>query len=341
MSYSPSIDARFGTIKGLNLVPTAAQITAGESSASGSSWAQFWSDFVWAGPSGFQGQIDLAHALGCNAVRCIVNGGSGLWSGMFTANQHAQRINQVIAYCRSLGMTFYPAIGGQNEYQGYQSAPGGNGTVSGFGAITAWAATVAASIASQPNILGIDLCQEAFLVTESGMEKAGATNLTDNQCSALIAQLQTAVRLAAPTLPLTVSWVLLDYRLALSNAVSDYTDLHVYTGNVTPSAVPAYVAGVTQCQNKQLMIGEYGYNDSGGSGTSAWIDTVQSSVIKASYTNGIKPFGGLVWASIPQLGSDYGLSDGSGDIRPAGTHYQATVFGSPWPEFPRRRRRAS
>jgi hypothetical protein len=221
-----------GGLKGANIAPSDAQIANGRASAHGSAWGQMFVDDDWSGPTGFGTQVDVARSMGCNCVRIILNGGSAYWAGAITQAQFAARLGRIMAYARSKGMLVYPAIGGQNEFQGYQSADGGDGTVTGFGAILAWARFVASAAARFDNLLGLDLCQEGYSVTFAGMEKAGATNLSEAQCASLLSQLYSAVRSVAPDVALGTSWTVPDYRLPLCNVDSDFVDFHCYPVNV-------------------------------------------------------------------------------------------------------------
>lgn len=339
------LPTRYGTHKLANLVLSLSQYNAYLGGSAPSGWAKFWSDFLFDGsPSSINGQILAAKGMGCNGVRIIGNGGSGSWvswSGQYTLNQYLARNATVAAYCRSLGMAYYLALGGQNEYQGYQAAPGGNGTTTGFGAITAWAGAVAGYMSRFDNVICVDPCQEAFGVYLSGMEALGATTITPAQVVTLMTAIRSAVKAAAPNLPMTFSW----YGLPGTNTFSgldpfvqcalqsDYIDMHIYYA-VTSGQVPTALAAQSSCNAKQMIVGEHGFDQSHTSSQiNAQLDSIQANVINGSYSNGMTPVGGAVWAvgsdGTPGTSANYALTNSDGTLNAVGTHY-GSFAAAPW-----------
>jgi hypothetical protein len=356
MAFRPSLRLpQSGPIKGLNGCPTAVQIANGVAGPAGSSWAQFDLDDDWSGsPTSINGQINYGLSIGCNAFRFIGNGGSGIWNGLYTLEQYLGRIARRIEYCESKGAMYYLTIGGQHEYQGWQTAPGGDGTITGFGAITSFMASVCAMAATYPNVIGADLHQEgtSLMIAGEGMDKAN-TVLTPTQYMALLTQTYAAVRAVAPNLALTTSdtqnlglfnancWT--DARFTVYDSIKDFKDMHVYyNAGATDSKVGM---ATPNCVGKPLMVGEYGRpQGEGDSVRTAFQDNTRTNVLTMAYPSPTTCVGGFVWAAIPQdtIGGedDWGLTNLDGTSRAAGTHY-ATFPGRRWSSAPFRRRRRS
>ena len=206
------------------------------------SWTQFWTRWTWAG--WIQPQIDEAVRAGANTIRLI--GGLGALSaagGTLSRATYIARQEQYIAYCESLGVSVY-LVG---------CAYGHCGTLTASQIATELAPIVQAAV-THDNVIACDVAQEAYAEGTQGKGWTTGQVLTNSTTIA------TAVRAAAPTLPLTFShsdpYMFSNTTIDAWRSIVDFYDWHIYAPNaVGTDELDRFLVRVGDVP---FIIGEYG-----------------------------------------------------------------------------------
>lgn len=237
-----------GTIKGGNITVR----------PSGASWAGLWSEWDWA--NWIQPEVDRAIKLGLNAIRVIgapqvvLVAGTGSGAPQITQATYDARWKQLAEYCMANGLRLYPCL--TEKWAFY------NGTTYSFqdAAATTSITTTAAALAAYQNVIGFDLFQEG-------------SGYSDGLVLADVLALYTAVRAAAPGVPLTTSnssgnfgtavqfWTdttSLPYQAWTADGGADFADIHVYLEGAGAADVDGFIDRV----KKPILIGEFGADQS-------------------------------------------------------------------------------
>lgn len=362
-----------GTYAALDMLPGGHQIRGGNvvarnnytGSTSGSEgtasyiwWAQMWSAWEWSNPPAGGGgsgnwikpQIDALAALGGN---CITMHGTvgGRYGGTSTTGQTYPTIslatyltqwNQVLAYCRSIGMYVYPALCPDSTI----IAAGYNVNPSYAWYISEYTSLVQLFDAYADIVIGVDL------FTEASQWYSALTGSTLNG-----APIYNAVKAAAPRLKYTCS--VLGLYGAMGNPpnygqggadwndirIVDFDDFHAYYGNGPADfdGMIAYrmnqtlTAGYAGYTPRPLIIGEFGNAMSAGTGgRQGRYNAMSASVSRAKSAPGnptvaFATTGGTVQAGAYQVQVSY--VSGSGEtvgseittVSPTGTTATITI----------------
>jgi hypothetical protein len=261
----------------------------------------YWIEWDWDG--WIRPQLDVAAALGCNAVR-IIGDVAMVLNGQITQAVYNARWQQFAAYCQQRGLGVY--------YTGcatYDTNGGDNGSIAAYNANpSGFAAVIVSNLQALDDypLIGGDLVQEA-----NAWGNAAA-------CNALYAAVRPQV---SATVPLTFStYGVMPHNAWLDQIIGacDFIDYHVYPhvyGAVDPLAV--YAAARAAFPSKAILFGEGGAKSVPGNAeqVEAWINKL---VALGSLQD---TMGAMVWAAQDQ-DEPYGAVD-------ANWHPRAAVFG-PW-----------
>ena len=225
-------------LRGANLVGSFNQITA----ANGNDiWASMWGVWNWGGLIAPQLE-DVAKIA--NTVRILGNT-LVMALGEITLTQYLARWTQFLDYAQSLGLYVYPCGGDLGHWGNYTWAQS-----------TQTYAQLAQLLAGYPNVIGVDIVNEASAIPELG----GWTYNQPEPVADLLTELGHIVR--AVGLPVTYSrnisdssgWTL-DY---FTDRLGDFLDFHVY---YTPGAYDSLnTYEQSWSAGKRLIIGEFGVN---------------------------------------------------------------------------------
>jgi hypothetical protein len=185
-------------------------------------------------------QIDLVagNGVGCNAIR-MIGGSYGIAAGMFTQAFYDARHLQLADYCASLGVYLYPCCTGKGTLN---STPISNDGIANI------FATTLLKLQQYPNMIGVDLVQEA--------------NVNSAPSDANLIDIIQRVKAAGVMLPITCSTA--EINLA-SGAVApwitamgqyfDFIDAHIYSFPATMQTLDYLRATFP---DKDILVGEYG-----------------------------------------------------------------------------------
>ncbi len=271
-------------------------------------WNEFWTEWDWEG--WIKPQIDGLKALGGNAVRCI-GGANAIFCGEMSRETYFARLAQVIDYCASLGMYYYPCLGYGRELspiEGYTNV-----------SIPDWIVEIGTHVqyltpARFPGIIGFDILQEVHDWSQFNSSINPATLIAN--CQAIYDALKPLT-----TIPLTYSFVLgfnneagawSDASFVELDGCTDYYDIHVYWTPTTAAAANAFAAAN---HGKAVLIGEIGVNMA----TSSAARTARYQGLKTIHES--LPFlvGSLAWALADQAVSpdgQWGILDSNNAFAP-------------------------
>jgi hypothetical protein len=355
--YRPPRTLPLQQLKGANLIYYPAQGVRSCTNGSiynGLNVGIAWVEFELATQGGWYWQMNLAKAMGCNLVRPMQDGGGASWSllynsgGDYYANRAIafQRSRQLAIYAASLGMFYYPTLN-CCTYNGYLAAPNGGG---GFGAIADHAAAFCVAHRGLPNIIGIDVAQEFFLMSAAGVTTQNsngdptqtvnpASKLSSANKYALVAQIVIACRAATPEIAITASYgsgdagsgVFSDPEVALTAGSFDFMDYHIYYDPASGDSSTLYSQAGTS--GKPFIIGEYGQNIAAGQPAQVTrANAVYNNVVAATYAGQPGCRGLEWWAVAPQdttTTDDFGAYDASGNARSVESAIAAQPSGTP------------
>lgn len=217
--------------------------------------------------------IDAANTAGLNAVRLILDLG-GIYAGTFTLASELANLTQLLNYCRSIGMKFYPCFGAPTDFQGADLA-----------SIQSYMVAFAQVVANYPDVVvGIDLLNEVNSSNPWGASTAANTQTLYN-----------AVKPLVGAIPITASGALqtgFDTAAHVWGAPPgswgflDFYDFHAYYTIAANDPNPSKAGG------KPIMMGEYG--DPTEPDTNPNIVTVVNAAItNAANTSGVT--GAFFW----------------------------------------------
>jgi len=270
-------------IRGFNVGPSPANFAA-----SNYVWSALYSDWANSWPS-LKLQVDLAASIGANTIR-LIGDVYGIAHGLFTRARYLARVGQVIAYCQSKGLQFYATAGGAPHY------------ACSTDVIVAESVAYAGFVAGFPNVVAVDLCQEAWTCVAAGTAYDASGNyasaISGSAMTTMMQQLKAGTRRVAPNLPLTFSAygtdVLTDGAWAsnIRPIGVDFFDGHLYVTNPSLSEFAGLKASVG---GLPILFGECGCEP--GSVLTAG---AQAAAIAGQQSLLTRPdvAGSLVWAAI-------------------------------------------
>lgn len=307
--------------RGANLVPKPTDTGNGNFQVRAcfyDTWGAGWDWDGWIKP-----QIDAMASIGINAIRMqgdflvryatasssFSGAATFVYSGTISAATYASRLDQVITYCASKGMSFY-ACGGDFNFVNSSF------TLSQINAYLAEYVNVVSNPA-YTNVIGIDLCQEV----DGG---SGWSAQVLSNAPAIITNAKAALR---KNLPVTFSLNGASNAAGLNPATrgvftniatsgADYLDVHLYYTPGPGDILPA----VNNPWGLPLIVGEIGINYNGSQDFSAAQETTHpyssekriifwdAVVNNIATVSGVK--GTIVWASVkewPTDAQDWGL----------------------------------
>lgn len=241
---------------GANVVPPAADVVP---NGGQQAWSNLMLNWATRWPAWIKPQVDYlcGNGVGANCIR-MIGGLDGVAAGLYSQAYHDDNIEQLVSYCRSLGVHFFlVGCGIQNQLV---VAIGAGLTPQQFAASQA---TLINRIAKYDNVIGVDLLQEAQAVAT-----IGTTSFT-------IPMIQETRRLTGGVLPITCSASMLNTSLNtpfpavgapgegwyLDNTwgrVADYVDFfsgHLYDRLLDNSWFDQFIAAYPQ---HDILIGEFG-----------------------------------------------------------------------------------
>ncbi len=271
--------------------------------------------YDWPWTTWLKPQIDAAYGLGANVVRLISDAtlrvgdashhGGPTWRGTITAQDFADRLDQLITYLDSLGMYFYATA-----VESWAAGTAGLSAANIQAYLEEYVALVTDT--QYTNVVGIDLCQEFDATTGSEItgnlaaliaaSKAARSRLLPVTCSVFSFTATGTPWGADPTSRSTYATLL--------SAGADYIDNHFYTHMPTPAElVNLFALGVP------VVIGEIGINFNGSFDTST-VDGASAGK-RATWYDGIVALSQLeeiqatgIWAAVQMsdfAGNDWGL----------------------------------
>jgi hypothetical protein len=263
-------------IYGANIVPTPTNVNA---SGGGHAWSQLQLTWDWTG--WVKPQIDSLVAAGCNTFR-IMGCPYGIAGGQFSQAAHDANIMQVANYCQSIGVYFYYATPIDSDTQSTGVYP--------MSVMAPIFAETLKKLQALSCVIGVDVLQEA-----NGNGSPFFNNAT-------LLDLYGRIKRLNVTLPLTYStnevvtsgggssgWL-----TAIASSL-DFLDFHVY---YTPSDINTFSYFTSTFPDKEIVIGEFGFNQ--GSGTSDQIRSNMVQVLNTANSPAPQIRGALVWAATDQ-----------------------------------------
>lgn len=253
-------------------------------------------------PAWIRPQVDFlcGNGVGANCIR-MIGGLDGVAAGLYSQSYHDDRVEQLVEYCRSLGVHFF-LVGSGIQTQ-LVTAIGGGLTPQQYAAMQA---TTINRVAKYDNVIGADLIQEAQQVAT-----IGTTAFT-------IPMLQETMRLTRGVLPITCSASMLNtalntpfpsvgapgeawYLTGTWGQVANYVDffsVHLYDRLLDNSWFDQFTSAYP---NHDILIGEFGRPFSQGIAS-------QQSYYDRYFGMGNAPIrqvrGALQWAGFDQSTTD-------------------------------------
>lgn len=290
---TPNPLRRVTGLKGSNIAPKLSMYTGG------SVWTTFWEHWDW---NWVRGCIDRAVDAGSTAIRTIGDV-QAVASGRLTQQQYLDQLDQVIKYCSSAGIRYYPC--------GFSLQAIGDASTDDCAAQLAAQARLFAL--AEDTVIGFDLVNE--LASNYGSRGTSA-------CITFAQTLADAVRAAAPTLSITVSdigdlqWGALSRGTPISTYRQlaghlDFFDIHVYadTADLRPWQLATYELG----SDRPLIIGEFGVDATkqGDDGSAAYYEQVRRMRQVSPTVAGV-----FQWAAVDDA---FGLISESGNVARSAT----------------------
>jgi hypothetical protein len=231
---------RAKALKGSNIIPSLVDLANDDPGAS--AWLNLWSRWDW---HWIDLSIRRAVEQGANTIR-LIGDVNAVHSGAITEATYHERLQQVVSHCESLGCQFYYcAIDLRHKRDADPTF------------IAAFLSGVAIVLASNRNVLAIELCNEVA---------SAYAIYPEQEVVAWIDSWARAIRAAAPTIPLSISDVSPgtlsdkishpDHYARFANMV-DFFDLHVYEG-LEIASDSAILAPYELSVHRPLLIGEFG-----------------------------------------------------------------------------------
>jgi hypothetical protein len=240
-----SSKVRSTVVKGSNIHPRATDL------ATANPWKSLWS--AWPYTAWVKDSIDKAKGLGANLVR-LIGDVEAVYDGTMTQSTYLTQLDQRVAYCQSIGVMAYP-VGSDFRHLGHADAA----------FVRDFLVAQAGVLANYDNVYAFELVNEL---------SSSFSTFGDRLAIGWFTQIATAVRAAAPNLPLSISeagkstgsWPQGerggDYaHLSKIAPYVDILDAHLYD-TTTRSADLAPLIALT---DKPIMIGEFGIDRTGGS----------------------------------------------------------------------------
>jgi hypothetical protein len=290
-------------LRGVNLAGNFTQTTA----AYGNDiWASLWGGWNWGGL--IAPQLDDTAKI-ANTVRIIGNT-LVMALGSITLTQYLARWKQVLDHAQSLGLFVYPCGGDLGHWGNYTWAQS-----------TQAYAQFAQLLASYPNVIGVDIVNEA----SQPLQLVGWTYNQPEPVADLLTELGNIVRSAG--LPVTYSrsvatrsgWA----QNYFTDHLCDFLDFHVYyLPEATDSLLGYDQAGGT---NKKLIIGEFGVNNTFSPADRA----AYYNAMRVMCANDSRCVGALAWSAYDVGTTDdmqWGLFNQQRQLR--------TDIGQPFSTFP-------
>jgi hypothetical protein len=231
---------RAKALKGSNIIPALTDLANDDPAAS--AWLNLWSRWDW---QWIELSIRRAVEQGARTIR-LIGDVNAVHSGAITEATYHARLQQVVSYCALLDCRFYYCAIDLRHKRDADPA-----------FIAEFLSGVAAILARNDNVLAIELCNEVASAYSIYPEQDVVT---------WIAAWASAIRAAAPTIPLSISDVSpgtlsdkigqVDYYARFAHMV-DFFDLHVYDG-LEIASDSAILAPYELSVNRPLLIGEFG-----------------------------------------------------------------------------------
>jgi hypothetical protein len=291
-------------LRGANLVGNYTQTTDADGN---DIWASLWGVWNWGGL--IAPQLEDIAKIG-NAVRIIGNT-LVMALGRITLTQYLARWKQFLDHAQSLGLLVYPCGGDLGHWGNYTWAQS-----------TQTYTQLAQLLAGYPNVIGVDIVNEASLMPEPVV---GWTYNQPEPVADLLSELGSIVRSVG--LPVTYSrglknssaWAQ-DY---FTDHLGDFLDFHVY---YLPEATDSFQAyGQSGGANKKLIIGEFGANNT----DSPKDRGAYYNAMRVMCANDPRCMGALAWSAY-DIGTtkelQWGLFDPQRQLR--------TDIGQPFSTFP-------
>jgi hypothetical protein len=201
-------------------------------------WHTLWAEWDWT--NWIKWQVDLARTLGVNCIR-LIGSVSVVAERAITSDQNQARWRQLLDYLAAVGLWAYPCVSDLRHW----------GDASLAQAVDLYR-TVGAVFAGYPNVIGVDVSNEAQLSLEAGWSAAELQRTLD----ALVAALRktTSKPLAhSVTIGREQDWFL--PWVSRLTRLSEFADVHVY---FTPSTADAGALFSRSQADQSLIIGEFG-----------------------------------------------------------------------------------
>lgn len=245
---------------GANIVPPEVDVLP---SSGQQAWSNLFLNWSVRWPTWIKPQVDFlaGNSVGANCIR-MIGGLDGVAAGLYSQSYHDDALEQLVAYCNTLGIHFLlVGSGTQNQLV---SAIAGGLTAQRYGAMQA---TTIRRMQQYPNVIGCDLIQESqggtigntFLIPmiETARNLGAAIPLT---CSASV--VNTALNTPVPG-PRGEDWL-----LGLSQGPIlpsfDFISIHCYFRSLDASFFNQFFAAAP---NYDILIGEFGRALSAGAAT--------------------------------------------------------------------------
>lgn len=258
-------------IRGVNLAPVFAEKTA---TYGNDEWAAMWGPWNWDGLIAPQ-LDDIAEIA--NTVRTFGNT-LVMALGGITLSQYLDRWTQFLDRAHSLGLYVYPC-GGDLGHWGAYTREQSIKTYTEFAQL----------LARYPNVIGVDIVNEAHLMSNRGPW----TYAQPQPVGDLLGELGSVVRSAG--LPITYSRSMrdssgwdLDY---FTDHLGDFLDFHVYYDPGPTDSLQAYKQ--PWGANKELIIGEFGVDET----LSAEDRTARYNAVRVMCGNDPQCVGALAWSA--------------------------------------------
>lgn len=247
---APAIDVpvvaplRVKGLKGSNIIPALVDLAHDDPGAS--AWLNLWSRWDW---QFIELSVRRAVEQGANTIR-LIGDVNAVRTGMITEAVYHDRLQQVVSLCDSLACRFYYCAIDLRHKRDADPA-----------FIAQFLSGVAGVLGRNSNVVAIELCNEVASAYAIYPEK---------EVVAWIGEWSSAIRAAAPHIPLSISDVSpgtlsdkigqVDFYSRYAHMV-DFFDLHVYDGLEIDSH-SALLAPYELSVNRPLLIGEFGIDRS-------------------------------------------------------------------------------
>ena len=235
---------RVKALKGSNIIPALVDLAHDDPGAS--AWLNLWSRWDW---HFIELSVRRSVEQGANTIR-LIGDVNAVRTGMITEAMYHDRLQQVISLCDSLACRFYYCAIDLRHKRDADPA-----------FIAQFLSGVAAVLDRNNNVVAIELCNEVASAYAVWPEE---------EVVAWMGAWASAIRAAAPTIPLSISDVSpgtlsdkigqVDYYARYAHMV-DFFDLHVYDG-LEIGADSAILAPYELSVNRPLLIGEFGIDRS-------------------------------------------------------------------------------